>query len=335
MSGTSMSPLTMHAVVERWPLAAPFRVTGYEWTFLDVIVVTLECRGSVGRGEAAGVYYRKETPDSMLAQLESVRRAVEGGVDRVSVQKLLPPGGARNALDCALWDLDARLTGNSVWKMADIGEPKPLLTTFTCGADTPEAMAATALAYKGARAIKLKLTGQSEDADRVRAVRRVKPDVWLGVDANQGFTPESLKKLLPALIEEGVKLIEQPFPIGQEHLLEGFESPIPFAADESVQGVADMKGLVDRFNVVNIKLDKCGGLTEALTMARMARSLGLDTMVGNMVGTSLAMVPAAVVGQLCSIVDLDGPVFLKNDRPNPIRYVDGFIECPMDLWGSV
>jgi len=335
MSGTNMSPLTMHAAVERWPLAAPFRVTGYEWTFLDVIVVTLECRGRVGRGEAAGVYYRKETPDSMLAQLESVRGAVESGVDRNSVQRLLPAGGARNALDCALWDLEAKLIGTSVWKMAEVGDPKPLLTTFTCGADTPEAMAAAARAYKGARAIKLKLTGQGEDAERVRAVRRVKPDVWLGVDANQGFTPESLKKLLPVLVEERVKLIEQPFPIGQEHWLDGFESPIPFAADESVQGVADMKSLVGRFNVVNIKLDKCGGLTEALTMARTARALGLDTMVGNMVGTSLAMLPAAVVGQLCSVVDLDGPVFLKDDRPNPVRYVDGFIECPTDLWGSV
>jgi L-alanine-DL-glutamate epimerase-like enolase superfamily enzyme len=178
------------------------------------------------------------------------------------------------------------------------------------------------------------LTGQPNDADRVRAVREARADVWLGVDANQGFTRESLERLLPTLMETNVALIEQPFPIGQDALLDGFQSPIPLAADESAQGLADIAGLVGRFNVVNIKLDKCGGLTEGLAMARAAREHGLDTMVGNMMGTSLAMAPAFLVGQLCQVVDLDGPVFQKTDRAITVQYADGFITCHATLWGD-
>jgi len=195
-------------------------------------------------------------------------------------------------------------------------------------------MAVKARAYVGARAIKLKLTGDAVDAERVRAVREVLPEVWIGVDANQGFSPASLEKLMPRLVEARVALIEQPFPAGQEALLDGFNSPIPVAADESVQSLRDVPSLVGRFNVMNIKLDKCGGLTEALAMARAAHSLGLDSMVGNMMGTSLAMAPAFLVGQLCDLVDLDGPVFLKSDRTDAVQYVDGFISCRETLWGD-
>jgi len=219
-----------------------------------------------------------------------------------------------------------------VWQLAGLEQPHPLLTTFTCGADTPEKMAATARGYANARAIKLKLTGEGSDADRVRAVRDALPDVWIGVDANQGFTRASLESLMPALTEARVQLIEQPFPIGQEALLDGFKSPIPVAADESAQTLADIRGLIGRFNVMNIKLDKCGGLTEGLSMARAARAAGLELMVGNMLGTSLAMAPAFLVGQLCKVVDLDGPVFLKADRSHTIRYADGMIDCPREVW---
>ncbi|HEY4445639.1 MAG TPA: enolase C-terminal domain-like protein, partial [Steroidobacteraceae bacterium] len=210
----------------------------------------------------------------------------------------------------------------------------PLLTTFTVGANDPDKMAADARAYTQAKAIKLKLTGQPADADRVRAVRAARPDVWLGVDANQGFTRPFLATLMPVLVEARVELIEQPFKIGQEVQLDGLGSPIPLAADESVQGLADVPALVGRFNVVNIKLDKCGGLTEALAMAREARRLGLDVMVGNMLGTSLAMAPAFLVGQLCNVVDLDGPVFLSRDRSVPVRYESGLISSPEALWGA-
>jgi L-Ala-D/L-Glu epimerase len=299
----------VHCAVEQWPLAVPFRITGHTWDFVDVLVVTLEKDGQVGRGEAEGVYYKDDTPASMIKEIEARRSLIEAGINRESVQKLLPPGGARNALDCAVWDLEAKLTGRRAWQIAGLERPRPLITTFTCGANTPEKMAAAAGAYANAQAIKLKLTGDPSDADRVRAVRQARPEVWLGVDANQGFTRASLERLMPTLTDTHVALIEQPFPIGQEALRDGFQSPIAIAADESVQDLHDIPGLVGRFNVVNIKLDKCGGLTEGLAMARAARALGLDTMVGNMLGTSLAMAPGFLVGQLCNVVDLDGPVF--------------------------
>jgi L-alanine-DL-glutamate epimerase-like enolase superfamily enzyme len=328
-------PLTLRAKVEQWPLVAPFRITGHTWEFVDVLLVSLEKDGHVGQGEAAGVYYKNDKPASMLGQIESLRRTIEAGIGRDRVQSLLSRGGARNALDCALWDLEAKLSKRAAWQIAEMKKPRFLLTTFTCGADEPEKMAAAALAYTKARAIKLKLTGQSNDADRVRAVREARADVWLSVDANQGFTRESLERLMPTLTEANVALIEQPFPIGQDALLDGFQSPIPIAADESAQGLADVAGLVGRFNVVNIKLDKCGGLTEGLAMARAAREHGLDAMVGNMLGTSLAMAPAFLLGQLCKVVDLDGPIFQKTDRAITVQYADGFITCPDALWGHL
>jgi L-alanine-DL-glutamate epimerase-like enolase superfamily enzyme len=195
-------------------------------------------------------------------------------------------------------------------------------------------MAQGARRYVGAKAIKLKLLGDGLDADRVAAVRAARGDVWLAVDANQGFTPQTLEALTPALVEADVKLVEQPFPIGDEALLDGYAGPIEIAADESVQSLADVEGLVGRFQVVNIKLDKCGGLTEGLAMARAARRLGLKVMVGNMTGTSLAMGPAFVLGQLCDIVDLDGPMFLSRDRTPGVRYEAGYIHCDEAVWGG-
>jgi L-alanine-DL-glutamate epimerase-like enolase superfamily enzyme len=195
-------------------------------------------------------------------------------------------------------------------------------------------MAATARAYTSSRAIKLKLTGEPIDKERVQAVREARADVWLSVDANQGFTRASLEQLMPKLVDAQVALIEQPFPAGEEALLDGFQSPIPIAADESVQNIGDIPGLVGRFSVVNVKLDKCGGLTEGLAMARAASLCGLGTMVGNMMGTSLAMAPSFLLGQICDFVDLDGPALLKADRTITVKYVDGYITCPETLWGS-
>ncbi len=330
-----MGPLKLCTKLERWPLKAPFHITGYTWHELDVLLVSLQCDGLIGRGEAAGVYYKGDTPAAMLRQLESVSPTIETGLTREKLQKLLPLGGARNALDCAFWDLEAKVSGRPVWQIAGLAPPRPLLTTFTCGADEPEKMAAAAQAYRGARAIKVKLTGHAVDADRVRAVRAARPEVWLGVDGNQGFTRAALERLMPVLMETGVALIEQPFPVGQENLLEGLLSPVAIAADESVQSLADIPLLAGRVQVVNIKLDKSGGLTEGLAMAKAARDLGLDCMVGNMIGTSLAMAPAYLLGQLCRVVDLDGPIFLKADRENPVHYADGYIECPEAIWGGV
>jgi L-Ala-D/L-Glu epimerase len=333
MNTPYLERLELHTKVESWPLLNPFRITGRTWEFVEVLFVTLKKGSHTGRGEAAGVYYRSDMPSSMRQQVEGLRTSIQQGMSRLSLQKLLPACPARNALDCALWDLEAKVIGHPAWELANLSEPRPLLTTFTCGADLPEKMANAALSYREARAIKMKLTGEPIDAERVRAVRAAKPYVWLGVDANQGFTRAHLERLLPELVNSRVELIEQPFPIGQEHLLDGFNSPIPIAADETVQSLSDMPAVRGRFNVINIKLDKSGGLTEALAMARAAQDLGVDTMVGNMLGTSLAMAPAFLVGQLCKVVDLDGPVFLKSDRPPTVEYTEGLISCPPALWG--
>jgi L-alanine-DL-glutamate epimerase-like enolase superfamily enzyme len=329
-----LNGLTLNAELEQWPLIAPFRIAGFTFKHIDVLVISLTKQGSTGRGEAAGVYYKDDRPAIMIQKIESLLTRIEYGLNREMIQILLPPGGARNALDCAFWDLNAKLTNRTVWQIAKLENPRRLLTTFTCGADTPESMAVAARGYRGARAIKLKLAGDARDVARVCAVRAALPDVWIGVDANQGLTRASLEHLLPTLVEARVELIEQPFPVGQEALLDRLESPIPIAADESAQTLTDLASLVDRFDIVNIKLDKSGGLTEALAMAREARRLGLGVMVGNMIGTSLAMAPASLVGQLCDVVDLDGPTLLKADREPGVEYSDGHIVCPAGLWGS-
>jgi len=328
-------PLKLSVSVERWPLKTPFHITGHTFVNLDAVVVALECDGALGIGEAAGVYYKKDDATSIVPQIESKRAAIEAGIDRDTLRTLLPAGGARNAIDCALWDLEAKLSGQPAWQLAGLTSPKPLVTTFTAGANPPEKMAEVARSYVGARALKLKLTGEPIDAERVRAVRAACPDVWLGVDANQGFTRASLETLMPVLVETDVQLIEQPFPVGREHDLDGLQSPIPLAADESVQDSADIPPLVGRFNVVNIKLDKCGGLTEAFAMAHTARRLGLDVMVGNMTGTALAAAPALLIGQLCRVVDLDGAIFLRNDRNPGTVYENGTVWCPPSVWGGV
>jgi len=230
ISGT----MTLHAQIERWPLRAPFRISGYTEEFVDVLVITLGKQGLVGRGEAAGVYYKNDAPSSMMKQVEALRTTIESGLSLHSLQKLLPPGGARNAPDCALWDLESKLSEQPAWQLAGLQKPRPLLTTFTCGADEPVEMAERARAYVGARAIKVKLTGEPKDRERVIAVREAAPGAWLGVDANQGFTRHGLEDLMPTLVDNNVVLIERPFPIGQDALLEGFHSPILIAADESV-----------------------------------------------------------------------------------------------------
>ena len=327
--------LRMHVGVEKLRLAKPFRISGFVFETQDAVVVTLDDGICRGLGEASGVYYLGDTAESMVAAIEAVREAIEDGADRIALQRLLPPGGARNAIDCAFWDLEAQRKGRDVWELAGLPSVRPLVTTFTLGADDPGVMAEGARAFAHARALKMKLTGDLDiDIARVRAVRAARPEPWLGVDANQGYGVDALDRLMPVLVESRVSLLEQPIRRGREADLDGFRSPIPIAADESVLCLADMPGAEKRFNVVNIKLDKCGGLTEALAMAHDARQLGLGVMVGNMVGTSLAMAPAFVVGQLCDIVDLDGPVFLARDREPGVTYERGTVWCGRKVWGS-
>jgi len=325
--------MKLELAIESWPFRTPFRITGHVIENADVLVVTLTEGETSGRGEAGGVFYRQEDPASMAAQIETLRGEIEAGVDRHRLRDLMVPGGARNGLDCALWDLESQLASKPAWRLADLAAPSPLTTTFTIGAGTPAEMGRTAHAYQEARSIKLKLTADQPGAC-VRAVRAVRPDVWLGVDANQGFTGETLRALLPDLIDARVSLIEQPVAVGADAELEGLASPIALAADESVQGLGDIAALVGRYDVVNIKLDKCGGLTEALLMAREARRLGLKVMVGCMGATSLAMAPAFLLGQICDFADLDAPTFLAADRDPPALYTEGQIWCPEDLWGN-
>ena len=330
-----MTRLKLQAEIEKLPLSAPFRISGFVFEEQDVVVVTLDDGEHQGRGEASGVYYLGDTAATMLAEIGAARAAIEAGVDRAALQKLLPPGGARNAVDCALWELEAHRLGVAVWELAGLESPKPLLTTFTLGADDPAVMVAGAHKYAQARALKLKLTGELPvDIERVKAVRAARPEVWMGVDANQGYTIDKLDSLLGVLIAANVSLLEQPLKRGREADLDGFKSPIPIAADESVLSLNDVAALAGRFNVVNIKLDKCGGLTEGLAMAHEARRLGMKVMVGNMVGTSLAMAPAFVLGQLCDVVDLDGPIFLAQDRKPSMTYTNGNAWSGEHVWGG-
>ena len=321
--------------VETKHLSAPFRISGFVFETSDVLVAELTDGEFTGRGEAAGVYYLGDDSAHMAAELDAHREVIEGCVSRDELRELMPIGGARNAADCALWDLEAKQQGTDARHLARLDETKPLITTFTLGADDPEVMAAGAKRYADARAIKVKLTGELDlDIRRVAAIREARPDVWLGVDANQGFAREDLDELVEELAGHRVSLLEQPLKRGSEADLEGFHSSIPIAADESALGIDDVAGLVGRFDVVNIKLDKCGGLTEALLMADEAKRRGLGVMVGNMVGTSLAMAPAFIVGQHCDVVDLDGPTFLREDRSPSCEYRDGTIWCSDEVWGS-
>ena len=330
-----MRRLDMAVATETLRLAKPFRISGRVFESSDVVVVTLRDGEAEGRGEGGGVFFLGDDVAHMLDALDAAGGAIEQGIDRECLRSLMPPGGARNAVDCALWELEAARSGTPVWRLAGLAEPKPLRTTFTLGADDPDVMAQGARDYRDARSIKVKLTGDlALDQARVTAIRAARPDVWLGVDANQGFTVDELGPLLETLVTARVDLLEQPLARGREADLDGFKSPIPIAGDESVVSLDDVAPAVGRFDVINIKLDKCGGLTEGLMMAAEARRLGLGVMVGNMVGTSLAMAPGFVLGQGCDVVDLDGPTFLAEDRTPSVDYADGMVFAGPRVWGS-
>ncbi|QKR99816.1 dipeptide epimerase [Sphingomonas sp. CL5.1] len=330
-----MTRLSIDWTTETLRLAAPFRISGHVFETSDVVVVTLSDGGHRGRGEASGVYYTGDDAPAMLTALEGARAAIEAGPTRQELRAILPAGGARNAVDCAMWELEAARAGQPVWQLAGLDAPRPLRTTFTIGADDPAVMAERARDYADARSIKIKLTGDLDlDIARVRAIRAARPDAWLGVDGNQGFAAAQLDPLIAALQAAEVSLLEQPLARGREQDLDGFKSPIPIAGDESILSLAELPTAAGRFDVINIKLDKCGGLTEGLMMAGEARRLGMGVMVGNMVGTSLAMAPGFVLGQLCDLVDLDGPTFLTRDRVPGVEYRDGNIWAGEEIWGA-
>jgi len=316
-------------------LAAPFRISGYVFAAMPSIVVRLHEGGHEGRGEAAGVYYVGDDQDRMVEMVESVRGLVEGGIGRDELQLALPPCGARNALDCALWELESLGSGSPVWALAGVPEPRSLVSTFTLPAEKPAILADLVGTLDFAKAIKLKLDGDIEaDSERLAVVRSARPDAWLGVDANQGFAPVDLDRVEAMLVKHSVALLEQPLPRGQERELAGWRPPFPVAADESILDLTELGEKAAYFDVINIKLDKCGGLTEALAMASAARAMGKQVMVGNMGGSTLAMAPAFVLAQLCDLVDLDGPASLADDPLAAAIYSDGEIFVPEALWGG-
>jgi L-alanine-DL-glutamate epimerase-like enolase superfamily enzyme len=334
MATQSRTTLTLDHRRDAMRLREPFRISGYLFEAMPAVVATLGDGLHQGRGEAAGVYYLNDDPAHIESEIERYRDVIEHGVDRLALQGLLPPGGARNALDCAFWELESFQQRMPVWKLADVGTPRPLVTTFTLPAEDPAYLEARLPGFAHAKAIKLKLDGDlAADTARVETVRRARPDVWIGVDANQGFEARDLDALAAMLVEQRVGLLEQPLRRGEEAALQGWTSPVPVAADESILDLAELEAHGALFQVMNIKLDKCGGLTEALAMVALAKRMGLQVMVGNMAGSTLSTAPAFVLAQLCDIVDLDGPSSLADDPLAAQIYADGMVMVPSVLWG--
>lgn len=324
-----MRKVTM--TIESWPTQEPFNITGYRFTEARVLVVTIEEKGCIGRGEATGVYYLGETADSMLHDAQAMVPALKKGLDRIELQQQLPRGGARNAIDCALWDLEAKLTDKTIWALTGI-KPAAVTTVNTIGIGTPSEMAKTAARLDSP---KLKIKLDDEDViRRLEAVRQARPDADLVIDANQGWTFDQLVEWAPICQAMSITMIEQPLARGGDQLLEGYQSPVPLCADESCLDTSEFEQAARLYQMINIKLDKTGGLTEALALAKLAQSKGLALMVGNMLGTSLGMAPAFVVAQLCQLADLDGPVLLSEDRDCGLGFESGVVGVPeSSLWG--
>jgi len=326
-----MFEISVH--IEQWEFKQIFRITGREVTSSSGIVVKISDGKNIGVGEAQGVFYTDETPQSMMQQVNSISERIRQGISREELLLLLPSGGARNAIDCALWDLECKQSGKTIWELTGI-DPKPVTTVFTIGMeDTPEAMAAKAAEASDYSILKIKLDGR-QPLERLKAIRAARPDAKLVVDANQGWNFEQLKELIPQCVELDLEMIEQPLPRGEDESLVDLVSPITLAADESCLDSSELAGIDGRYNMINIKLDKTGGLTEALNLAKIAKSKGYKLMVGNMCGTSLSIAPSFVVAQLCDFVDIDGPLLLKYDHPNGLKYHLGKVDCfKPDFWG--
>ena len=321
---------------ETWPLAGSFAISRGAKTTAEVLTVTLEDEnGAIGRGECVPYARYGETVPAVMAALEAARPAIEAGMVREDVPSLIEPFAGRNALDCALWDLEAKATGAPVWQMAGLSKPGPLETAYTLGIDTPEVMAEAAAKNASRPLLKLKMgASDGRDAKRLRAIRAAVPHMRLIIDANEGWSPEVLPGLLEVCAEIDVALVEQPLPADDDELLATIARPIPVCADESAHDAAGLDKVLGKYDVVNIKLDKTGGLTNALHFAAAARAEGLDLFTGCMVATSLAMAPAMLVAGMSSFVDLDGPLLLAKDRDPAIRF-DGSVmqPAPPELWG--
>ena len=324
---------TLEVARERWPLRATFTISRGSRTASEVVVARVSEGEHEGRGECLPYARYGETAEGVAAAIEALAPALRAGLNRSELQDVLPAGAARNALDCALWDLECKTKGLRAWEMTGRAAPGPLTTAYTLSLDTPEAMRAAAARNAGRPLLKLKLGGAG-DLDRVAAVREGAPDARIIVDANEGWTPEDYKVLAPELGRLGVAMIEQPLPAGDDEDLAHLERPVPVCADEACHDRATLDALAGRYDMVNIKLDKTGGLSEALALRDAARERGFGIMVGCMIATSLSMAPALLVADGAAFVDLDGPLLLAEDRAHGLRYEGALVHPPASaLWG--
>jgi L-alanine-DL-glutamate epimerase-like enolase superfamily enzyme len=328
--------MTRHLRVETevFPIAGRFSIARGSRTEAVVVTVTLTEDGAVGRGECVPYSRYGETVAGVVETIESVRASLEGGLDRERLQEALPPGAARNAVDCALWDVEAKRTGVPAYVSAGLDRVRPSTTAYTISLDAPDAMAAAAAKAAARPILKIKLGGPDGDLDRIAAIRAAVPDATLIADANEGWTDERLDTHLAACAAAGFALVEQPLPAGRDEALRSVPHAVAICADESVHGRDTLEGLVGLYDVVNIKLDKTGGLTEALALAAAAEAHGFGIMVGCMLGTSLGMAPAMLLSPRARFVDLDGPLLLARDRENGLVYEGSLVQPPSPtLWG--
>jgi L-Ala-D/L-Glu epimerase / N-acetyl-D-glutamate racemase len=325
--------LSLTVRIERWPLLRAFTIARGAKTEAAVVVAEIADGAATGRGECVPYARYGETVDGVAAQIEAMRAPLGAGLDRIGLQRAMPAGAARNALDCAFWDLAAKAGGAPVHALAGLPPPRPLVTAYTISLASPEAMAAAAAESASRQVLKVKLGGDG-DAARIRAVRKAAPAAELIVDANEAWRSDTLGANLAACAAAGVTLVEQPLPAGDDAALSTIARPIPVCADESVHDRASLAALRGKYDAVNLKLDKTGGLTEALALAAEAERLGLSLMVGCMVATSLSMAPAMLVAQRARVVDLDGPLLLARDRPEGLRYTGSLVHpATPALWG--
>jgi L-Ala-D/L-Glu epimerase / N-acetyl-D-glutamate racemase len=326
-------PISLAVRIEHWPITGTFTISRGAKTQAAVVVAELNDGHHRGRGECVPYARYGETVDGVAETITALAGEIARGLDRGSLQKAMRPGAARNALDCAFWDLAAKRAGKPVYELAGLPEPQPLVTAYTISLAEPDVMAEQVANAAGRALLKVKL-GSADDQARIMAVRRAAPQAELIVDANEGWSADNLADNLAACAQAGVTLVEQPLPADADDVLARITRPLPVCADESVHARASLPGLVAKYDAVNVKLDKTGGLTEALAMIKDAERLGFAIMAGCMVATSLAIAPAILIGQRARVVDLDGALLLARDRPDGLRY-EGSLVHPATpaLWG--
>jgi len=317
---------------KNWLLRKPFKISREVATHAETLLCHISDGTHTGSGEAAGVSYKGESVASINDQIEAAMPRLEAGISRDELQQFMPPGGARNAVDCALWDLEAKQSGRTVWQMLD-WQPHSVTTVYTVGIESPEDMRKDAAAHAEFPILKVKV-GIGDPLEQIAAIRRGSPDAAIVIDANQAWTVADLDRYAEGLKALHVEMVEQPLPLDDDESLRNYASPIPLCADESCDSRADLARLAGLYDIINIKLDKSGGLTEAVALALQAESMGFDLMVGNMLGSSLAMAPAFVIAQRCKYVDIDGPLLQAEDCEHPLQYDRGRV-APFGpgLWG--